>query len=164
MRRKIKLVVKIFFFFVVIFLVLSTGTFADKGSFDNTPHKGKLGVGIVVPAGITLKYWTNPTNSLDLKVGWGSNDDRSRFCFDYLWHNFNFLKESENLALYYGIGGKFQFSKDKDRVGLRIVGGINYLFEKFPFDFFMELSPTLLLSPETTLEADAAVGIRYFFQ
>jgi len=102
----------------------------------------------IVPAGITRKHWTSSVNSLD-----------------YLWHNFNFFPElkEQNLAFYYGLGGKFCFDKKGDRFGLRMVFGVNYIFAEAPFDFFLELSPTLQLSPETDLEIDPAIGIRYFF-
>ncbi len=123
----------------------------------------KLGVGMAIPASITIKLWTNVINSVDIKIGWNLDNDKSRICFDYLWHNFDFFSETENLNFYYGLGGKFCSGEKKDRLGLRITFGINYIFREAPFDFFMEISPTLQLSPSTKLEIDPAIGLRYFF-
>jgi len=45
-----------------------------------------------------------------------------------------------------------------------MVFGVSYIFPTTPFDLFLELSPTLLLSPETNFETDAGIGLRYFFR
>lgn len=149
--------------FIVIFL-LSTGASSSISSPQNV-NQGKLGLGIVIPAGIAIKYWTGPLNSLDLQVGWDLDDENSRLNLDYLWYNFHLFSrlEDSNLAFYYGLGGKFCWGKKKESFGLRIIFGIDYIFKEIPFDFFLELSPTLQLFPKTDFQISPAVGIRYFF-
>lgn len=160
-RKKIGAGVTIF---LVIILILSSGGFAAD-NFEQKVSKGKLGIGVVIPSGITLKYWINQVNGIDLKAGWGSDEEKSRICLDYLWHRFDFFKRSkrQKLALYYGIGGKFHSGKHNDHISLRMVVGIDFIFIKVPFNFFLELSPTLQLSPETSLGIEPAVGLRYIF-
>jgi hypothetical protein len=69
------------------------------------------------------------------------------------------------MPLYYGIGARFRFgSSQKARVGVRGVLGINYLFEQFPVDAFLEFVPVFDLLPKTELELNAAIGIRYYFR
>ena len=158
--RKIEIVLSLLFF-----LTLSQVVVASENP-KQYPSRGSFGIGMVIPAGITLKYWTSSVNGLDLKLGWGQDKEKSRLCFDYLWHNFNFFEESKSqkLAFYYGLGGKLHFGEYNDYIGLRMVFGISYIFPTTPFDLFLELSPTLLLSPETNFETDAGIGLRYFFR
>lgn len=146
---------------LIVILIASKLIFANEISTHNLDKK--LGIGIAIPASIAIKIWTSDINSLDIKVGWNLEDDKSRICFDYLWHNFSFFSEAENLAFYYGLGGKLCSGEREDRLGLRITFGINYIFSEAPFDFFMEIAPTLQLAPSTDLEIDPAVGLRYFF-
>ncbi len=152
------------FFILLIAIALSGPVFAEINPNPNL--QGTLSMGIAIPAGITVKYWPNSTNAFDFKSSWSTDDKKSRICVDYLWHNFNFFSrpefQNQNLAFYYGLGAKFCSGK-KEEVGLRVVFGINYFFKEIPFDFFCEISPTLQLSPETNLNVDPGIGIRYLF-
>jgi len=72
--RKIEIVLSLLFF-----LTLSQVVVASENP-KQYPSRGSFGIGMVIPAGITLKYWTSSVNSLDLKLGWGQDKEKSRLC------------------------------------------------------------------------------------
>lgn len=125
---------------------------------------GKLGIGITLPPAINLKFWTGEKNAVDLKASWEGRENKLELSFDYLWHKLDLFpsKKPDSPFFYYGLGGKFRTGREKC-FGLRMVFGLNYFFKEVPFDIFLELSPTLKLSPETGIDADVTFGIRYFF-
>ncbi|MBC7188710.1 hypothetical protein H5U35_00630 [Candidatus Aerophobetes bacterium] len=155
---------KFFFLFVsALMLFFLLKTFATGNELKNFPP-GKLGIGIALPPAINLKFWTGEKNAVDLKASWEGKDDKSELSFDYLWHklDLSLSKKPDSPFFYYGLGGEFRTGREKC-FGLRMVFGVNYFFKEAPFDIFLELSPTLKLSPGTGIDADVTFGIRYFF-
>jgi len=164
--KKTGIYVGVLLFVCLLFL---SGKEAVCSVSDDAQPQGKFNIGIFIPAGITLKFWTKGESAFDLKASWGTEKEETKIFCDYLWHKFDFFKEDffkekENTALYYGVGGKIQSCKEHDKVGLRFVFGIDFIFTNVPFDLFIEISPTLLLSPETELEIEPAIGLRYIFR
>ncbi|MFQ6003021.1 MAG: hypothetical protein ACE5KJ_04680 [Candidatus Zixiibacteriota bacterium] len=144
--------------FLVLTAVLTCGTVqAQDKSF---------GLGIILgePTGISGKLWTGYNTAIDGAVAWSFEKKSSVHLHgDFLHHSFNRARIDEGkLLLYYGIGGRIKFEEDS-KVGLRIPLGINYLFARSPFDFFLEIVPILDLAPKTDFSLNGAIGIRYFF-
>ena len=133
-------------------------------------QKRNLGFGIVIgePTGFSLKYMKTETVAFDGAVAWSFADESTfHIHADILHHNWTFLQKEFGitegaLPLYYGIGGRLKFGNDL-RAGVRFVVGVSYLFEDGPIDAFFELAPIMDVAPETTLNGNAALGMRYWF-
>ena len=140
-------------------------------------HGFGLGVIIGEPTGISAKFWTSSVHAFDFGLGWSIGGDRigkheeyyeegSRvhFHMDYLWHAFNAIHSSERFPLYYGIGGRINTGGGYDpSLAVRGVFGIAWLPHNTPIDVFLELVPSLQLTPSTGFGIDAGIGARYFF-
>ena len=70
---------------------------------------------------------------------------------------------SGEFPVYYGLGLGLTFD-NKTELGIRIPIGVNYILERKELDFFAELAPGILLTPDIDLKLDIAIGIRYFFE
>jgi hypothetical protein len=141
-------------------------------SFSNAQSKKNFGIGIVfgAPAGISMKYWNEPSEAIDIAVGWSLK--RSKYYYihaDYLYHNFKLLKPYATkqmlgeFPVYAGIGVRTRFGDGDDEIGVRIPLGVSYLFASLPLDVFGELAPALNLLPDTKMYFEVAIGTRYYF-
>jgi hypothetical protein len=66
--------------------------------------------------------------------------------------------------LYYGFGGRINTGAGYDgSVAVRGVFGIAWLPRDTPIDVFLELAPSLQLTPGTGFGIDASIGARYYF-
>lgn len=124
------------------------------------------GIGFMVgnPTGLSFKAWAGKTRAFDAGAAWAFGDENKlQLHADYLFHNFRVIKvESGQLPLYIGVGGRVKFEAET-RVGVRIPVGLCYLFKNHPIDIFFEVAPIIDLVPETELDLNVALGIRYFF-
>jgi hypothetical protein len=129
---------------------------------------GPFGLGIIVgePTGVSGKHFLSSRNAIDGAIAWSLDDDNDLHLHgDYLYHWYDVVSvEQGSLPLYAGIGGRIRFRENHDdSVGLRFPIGFTYLFADAPFDVFLELAPILELAPDTDLEAEAALGGRFYF-
>lgn len=138
-----------------------------------------FGLGIIIgePTGISAKLWTSNDNAFDFGLGWSVGGDRIgryggtytggnrvHMHMDYLWHAFNAIHSSERFPLYYGIGGRLNSGGGyQSSFAVRGVLGIAWLPRETPIDVFLEIAPSLQLTPSTGFGIDAGLGARYFF-
>jgi hypothetical protein len=150
---------------ILLFLLMDfNNSFAQDRGFG-------LGVIIGEPTGISAKLWTSQTNALDFGLGWSAFDNgrnnggsRVHFHMDYLWHSFNAIHSSERFPIYYGFGGRFNSGGfNEGSFAIRGVLGIAWLPKSTPLDIFLEVVPSLELTPASGFAMDAAIGARYFF-
>ena len=129
-----------------------------------------FGLGLIIgePTGPSFKLWTGTTTAIDGAVAWSlSKDEALHLHADYLCHNFSLIQvEKGRLPFYFGIGGRMKIVEGKkdDKIGVRIPVGLDYLFADTPLDIFVEVVPVLDLVPDTDLDFNGAVGIRYIFK
>lgn len=134
-----------------------------------------LGVGIIAgePTGISLKKWVSKTRAFDLAAAWSFSENKSfQIHADYLFHNFSLLRSNDfkgRLPVYYGVGGRIKLrntgpNNEDTSVGLRIPLGVSYQFADAPLDLFVEVVPILDVAPDTELDLNAAIGIRFYFR
>lgn len=131
-----------------------------------------LGVGIILgaPTGFSFKFWTAGRTAIDLALAWDFGDDYFHIHSDYLYHfplQFEGGGRSRFLT-YLGIGGRFKFKsggrgEDKNLLGVRGVGGIEFLPYGTPLDIFAEIAPVMNIIEETSLDVDGGIGIRFTF-
>ncbi|MFH1699141.1 MAG: hypothetical protein ABIE07_01025 [Candidatus Zixiibacteriota bacterium] len=150
---------KIMAVFFLIFLI-SSGTAISKD--------GDFGLGIIMgePTGPSFKLWTGEKTAFTA-AAWSLDKQNSfHLHLDYLVHNFTAIKvQKGELPVYFGIGGRIKFTEGPadDIVGIRIPVGLEYLPANTPLGIFFELVPVLDLNPETEVDIEGAIGIRYFF-
>jgi hypothetical protein len=72
------------------------------------------------------------------------------------------ITNSGEFPFYFGFGARSLF-EDKTEVGVRFPLGLAFLPHETPWEFFGEFVPVLRLTPDTGINADFAVGVRYYF-
>jgi hypothetical protein len=145
-----------------VFLMLTAVLFC--GSVQAQNHGFGLGVILGEPTGISSKLWTGHGTAIDGAVAWSFDKESSMHVHgDFLLHKLRLSDvDKGELLPYYGIGGRIKF-EDDSKVGVRFPLGIDYLFDRSPFDFFLEIVPILDLAPSTDFSLNGAIGFRYFF-
>lgn len=145
---------------------LITVSFSVDTNAQATAEKGQNALGIMIgdPTGISFKNWTSSKTAFDIGAAWSlENRDAISIHGDYLWHSYLDVDKG-NLAFYYGIGARALFIENADsRIGARVPLGFNYLFADAPLDLFVEIAPILDLVPDTDLNGDGAIGLRFYF-
>jgi len=131
---------------------------AEQGEFS-------LGVGAIIPNGVTAKFWTTDRVAIDIFGEWSINSKEYHTHADVLIHDFDKLQwEGERIAVYYGVGGAATFKKDKDtRVAVRIPIGVAYYLTDVTVELFGETAPKISIYPSTNFSLDLMVGARYRF-
>jgi len=136
---------------------------------------GPLGLGVILgePTGFSGKYFLDAdrNRAIDMGLAWSLDDDSGFHIHgDYLLHNYSLLRDAFHvtkgkLPLYYGLGGRFQFREHNhdDEFGLRIPLGMSYMFADIPIDLFAELAPVVNFVPDTGLDLEGGVGVRFYF-
>jgi hypothetical protein len=128
----------------------------------------KTGVGIIVgePTGISAKFWTQRNTAIDAALAY-SFADKEHFYFhmNYLYHNVSHVDQI-GVPWYWGLGANVRFrekSDDQVKIAGRIPLGLNYMFQDFPGEVFIEVSPSLDVVPKIGFSLGAALGFRIYF-
>jgi len=128
-----------------------------------------FGLGVIIgePTGPSFKVWTSSKTAIDGAVAWSLEGDNDMHLHaDYLFHDYNVAKvDKGSFPLYYGIGGRILFhdGNQDNQVGVRIPVGMSYLFANSPVELFFEIVPIVDLTPNTELDFNGGVGVRYYF-
>ena len=131
-------------------------------------QKHKFGIGVIAgePTGITAKYNVDANISVDGGLGWATSGDNEFHIYGTcIYHMYDLIKvPKRNLPLYFGGGFRFFKREHKDNeFGIRIPVGVEYQFETLPLGAFIELAPVVNLTPDTDLDLEGGIGIRFFF-
>ena len=154
------------FIAIIIFLsVTMTGlTPGSAHAQPGTETGGTFGLGAMLgePSGVSVKIWNNQRSAFGIGAAWSLTGDEESLYMnaDYLIHDW--FTDTENLAFYYGLGGRIIFTDDPN-IGVRVPLGLNFVFDEIPFDLFVEAAPILDVSPDVELAGNGAAGIRYYF-
>jgi hypothetical protein len=149
----------------LIALIMALAAFAQNGMAKG----GNFGLGVIIgePTGPCFKYWTGAKTAIDGAAAWSFADNAGMHLHaDYLFHKFDLISvEKGSLPFYFGLGGRIRFAEGNgdDRIGIRIPVGLDYIFADAPLDIFLEVVPILDLAPDTDLDFNGAVGVRFFF-
>lgn len=154
---------KYFLFLLISLLLLCHNASAQSKGF---------GVGVIVgePTGISVKAWQSKTGAIDGAIAWSFEGvDAFHLHADYLVHNFKIIRMRKGaMPLYFGLGARLRLRNDTNidsdiLLGIRVPFGGTYFFRNAPLDIFLEVVPILNLVPSTTLDLNAAFGVRIFF-
>jgi hypothetical protein len=131
------------------------------------------GIGVIVgdPTGLSLKSWLSPKSAITVGAAWSFRHDGSLLLWaDYTLHSFNITGSSSprSLAFYYGIGGKVGFVDRNDNdnetvIGARVPLGLMLPIGDSPVAVFLEVVPTVDLSPDTDFGVNGGIGVHFFF-
>jgi hypothetical protein len=142
--------------FVLLTLLLSFSTYAQE--------KG-IGISLGNPTGLNGKYWLDGTHAVDggLGMSLGEHTEVSIHS-DYLFHNEGafFFNDVHALDLYYGLGGRMEFSDDIE-IGVRVPVGLVHKIENGPADVFGEVAPIVDFVTRKGIELHLLFGSRYYF-
>ncbi|MDY0093534.1 MAG: DUF3996 domain-containing protein [Candidatus Vecturithrix sp.] len=152
--------------FLYIFALLLLFCFVNNQAF---AQRQGVGLGVIVgePTGLSLKSWMSASTALNLAAAWSFEKYGAfQVHLDYVFHHPRLVEP--NLPFYYGLGGRLKLkdsgSDDNDaHLGIRLPLGLVYLFREVPLDFFIEVVPVLDLAPETAVNLNAALGMRFYF-
>lgn len=124
-----------------------------------------LGFIFVEPTGITGKMWLAHRQSLSGAIGWASQKGNPFVLqFDYLPSHLHLLSDAYlQVNFYYGLGGRLLFNGEAEG-GFRFPLGLDFLAQNAPLNFFFEIVPILVISPEAKLTIKGAIGLRYVFK
>lgn len=141
-------------------------------------HQLGIGVRAGEPFGLALKGWASKNRAFDFGAAFSfyNYDGAVQFYFNHLWHDFSLFSKmtDERLGLYAGTGGRIVFSRkfpgDEQRelsvlgiLGIRFPVGITYLFPYQGLGLYVEAAPNFNLLPATSYDAEAALGLRFYF-
>ncbi|MEN8202888.1 MAG: hypothetical protein ABFS28_09855 [Bacteroidota bacterium] len=144
----------------LVFLLFIAGM-----SFQAFAQDSGFGLGIIIgePTGLSAKVWTTEQAALDAAMAWSFvGNGFLRFHSDLLLHRYLIDVDQGKLPVYFGLGAKLVFASDLE-LGIRIPLGIAYQFESAPFEAFLEVVPVFNLIPQTAVDMDGGIGIRYYF-
>lgn len=161
----------------VVFLVFSASVFASKLNVEINIPKGSIydgiGIGIIAgaPSGLSVKKFLTHDTAIQGNLSWYYYGAFG-LSFDYLIHNFDIIKvEKGELGLYFGPGvflsmyymTYYGYTSGGFGAGLRVPLGACYQFENYPIDIFVEVAPSLNVSPAVIFGFGGGVGARYYF-
>lgn len=145
-------------------LILLLICFFVSPVFAQEYQKG-LGVMLGNPTGLNGKYWMGAKRAIDGGLGFslGKHTDFSIHS-DYLLHDEAalYLNDVKPLDLYYGIGGRMEFTNDIE-VGIRVPVGLLHKVENGKADIFGEIAPVLDFLTRAGIEIHLLFGSRYYF-
>lgn len=136
------------------------------------PAGEDVGVGIMVgsPTGLSGKYWMNRKMAVDTGIGASLEGD-----VNFHMHG-DFLMQiplpvtgiDGEVPFYMGIGPRFRIIDKKQHsskveFGFRLPVGVEFNPNSLPLNFFLELAPVLVATPEGGVSLDGAIGVRYRF-
>ncbi len=123
-----------------------------------------IGFIFVDPTGLSAKMWFGHRQSLAGAIGWASEKNNPLLIqIDYLPPSLHLLSDVNlKVNFYYGLGGRLVFNGEAEG-GFRFPLGFDFLAQKAPLNFFFEIVPVFLFSPEAKLTLKGAIGIRYIF-
>ncbi|MBN2380164.1 hypothetical protein JXM67_10240 [candidate division WOR-3 bacterium] len=131
--------------------------------------RGDVGIGIEIglPTGLSGKFWVGSNSAVDVLVGWDFDQKWLYAHAGYLFH-FPVSVSSGYLAPYLGVGGYFALDPAREgptagdiALGGRIPLGLEYIYK--PVGFFAEISPLIVIVPNTNFDFGGGVGFRFYF-
>ncbi len=139
----------------------------------HNPSKGSSnwGAGFVLgePSGLSARMWAGPSRAWDFALAY-SVDDYVSVMANHVWIFTNAIPQDfKNIHLhpYLGFGGFFNFvdgTFDNDLIfGIRLPVGLEFAFQAVPLGIFLELAAAVPLFPETDVDLQGFLGVRYYF-
>lgn len=131
---------------------------------------GDQGVGVMVgnPTGFSYKVFVDERLAVD--AAFGVDQHQLDAHATLLFHDFNLVRQSPSLSsltanadipVYIGIGPRLLFDNDTE-LGIRLPVGFSIFPHRTPWEIFTELAPVIRLTPESGVDFDFSIGVRYY--
>lgn len=143
---------------VLIFSLVVCKTLAEQ--------EFSLGIVVGEPTGLTFKL-AKPDVAFDISINFDTSKNYFYVSFDGLKYDFKKITSTEipgKFPIIYGVGLKLENEKKETMLGLRIIFGLEYIFEDIPFRIFAKLVPTIDIIPSMAVYPSVAIGILYTFK
>ena len=134
-------------------------------SFSSWSNDFGLGISLGNPTGLNGKYWLDEKRAVDGGLAWSLGKKTSLSMHsDYLFHKNSafYFNDDYALDLYYGLGGRMEFSDDIE-LGVRVPVGLAHRIENAGADVFVEGAPIFDIIGRTGFELHLMLGARYYF-
>jgi hypothetical protein len=126
-----------------------------------------FGISLGDPTGLSLKIQQQKTSVYDLCINFSTKDSYLYFHTDFLKYDYEKIVSKElsgQFPVFYGLGIKIESIGETTVFGIRLVGGLEYIFSDIPFEIFFKIAPVIELVPSTSVRIAPSVGIRYIFK
>jgi hypothetical protein len=169
--------------FIFIFIVLAVSPVRSMAASGETQHyhfssfkEGEWGLGLFLgdPLGVQTRYFTNWKHAFSFTSGY-SSAKTVVLALDYLFYGYSAQdkvrnRDFWNSLIFYGgfgaltgIGAGGNDPTDSFQLGLRAVGGIEYIFVGSPWSLRIESAPELFLKAKNTLGFEVGLGLTYYW-
>lgn len=130
---------------------------------------GEISLGIVLgePSGISIKLLQHKKMAYDISCSFNTRNDYLLLNFDFLRYDYNKISSKEltgQIPICYGLGISIDQNRHDTYLGLRIIGGIEYLFADIPINIFAKIAPVVNIYPSTAVHIAPCIGVRYIFK
>ena len=157
-------------FVVAALLTLSSAASAASPSptiIPSSPTTDGFGIGFILgdPSGISASLPVGANNAFNVLAGYQTSYGGANLALlgDYVWHVRDLIPvEVGKISFYYGPGVRTLFAREFE-AGIRVVLGVDYLFEGTPLQALFEISPGINIVPDTEPTVTGGLGLRYFF-
>ena len=140
-----------------------------------------FGIGFILgePTGLSLKGYVREDRAIAGGLAWSlSHGNAFHVHADYLFHSFNSIRVNRGrLPIYYGPGvrlrtwdggrywrgGEWHDLDGSADIAVRFPVGLAYEFDGAPLDVFLEVVPALGILPDTYVDFDGGLGMRFWF-
>ena len=157
-----------------LLLCASMDAAAPPPALDGAPQG--IGVGLVAgdPSGLSLAYRPPDSDAyLQAAAGWSLSDEKVSINLDYMYTIITFDSPDDpslTFPVYVGAGARVRVGRDElisdfnraSSIGARIPVGVAFTPQNVAMDIYLELVPTLVILPETTITVGAGIGIRVY--
>lgn len=140
-----------------------TALLLTAGGEARAQQAGQLGAGVILgwPIGFTGKYWINGSQAFDAGLGFG---DHFTLWGDFTWHAWHILPQPSQgkLGAYASFGPLIE-TTDDTTFGIRTMVGLDYWVANYPIELFAEAGPVFHVTPDSDVDANGGIGIRFYF-
>ncbi|MCS7228141.1 MAG: hypothetical protein NZ839_04165, partial [Endomicrobia bacterium] len=109
-----------------------------------------FGVSLGEPTGISLKLQKEKYMAYDIGCGFNTSQKYLFLSLDILKYDYQRITSKEltgKMPICYGFGVNIEQFRDNTSLGIRILGGIEYIFADIPLNIFVKIAPVVNIIP-----------------
>ncbi len=152
--------------FVFLYVLLLSWSVSAAGTARPTAVGAVLGD----PTGFTLKYLLSPDRYIDAVLAYNTGSATGIYLRGNYIVEYPRFRTLDGLPMnwYYGIGGRIYSrtnAKDENKtyLGPECLIGTGIFTPRIPIEIYIEAGLVMNITPSTSADMDAGVGIRYWF-
>lgn len=149
---------------LLLVLLCQPLAFAQRAErYSGATHRALgLGVALVNPTGLALKYRLSSTRSVEAAAGWSRN--WVHIHTHYLADEITLTQNSDfDVDFIYGAGLQLDSGRNNPDLGIRFPAGLVANLSRVAMDIFAQIALVVGIVPESRIGLDLTLGGRYFF-